>query len=212
MGLERIPFEDRETWLSGRMRGIGGSEAAAAIGRSPWMTPLELWKIKIGAKAPKDIGEKEYVQEGVRLEPALRGLFAARHPELSVEYHQFDVLYQTERPWLFATLDGELLHTASGRRGVLEIKKAAPVGKAGWAEWADGRMKESYYVQVLHQLLATGYDFVAALFSMSGDITIREYEIERADVADDLAWLLGEETKFWSCCERRVLPPMPLRL
>jgi predicted phage-related endonuclease len=38
--LVRLTFPDRAQWLAGRRRGIGGSEAAAAIGRSPWKTAL----------------------------------------------------------------------------------------------------------------------------------------------------------------------------
>jgi hypothetical protein len=38
--LVRLTFPDRPQWLAGRSRGIGGSEAAAAIGRSPWKTAL----------------------------------------------------------------------------------------------------------------------------------------------------------------------------
>ena len=43
-----------ERWLECRMHGpkgdipytIGGSDVAAIFGVSPWMTPLELWKVK----------------------------------------------------------------------------------------------------------------------------------------------------------------------
>jgi len=212
--LKRLTFETREEWLAGRLRGIGGSEAAAAVGMSPWATPLQLWKQKIGAAVPKDISGNAAVEQGVRMEPAIRTFFAARHPELTVEYHQFDILYQEERPWLFATLDGELT-AADGKHGVLELKTATPNGKAGWAEWADGKMKPAYYIQCCHQLLATGYDFVylfAALYSMNGDITLREYEIWREDVQDDLNWLLERETTFWGQVQRGEMPAMPLIL
>lgn len=227
--LKRLHFDDRESWLAGRSaQGIGGSEAAAAIGLSPWMTPLELWRLKTGQTQPKDLSGNAAVEQGVKWEPILRDLFAATHPEHQIEHYPYDMLYQTERPWLFATLDGELYegykHEFDSmydgeyrpqRKGILEIKTATPTGKAGWAEWSDGKMKPSYYVQCLHQLLATGYDFVrlfACLFSMDGSYTIKEYEIERSDVQEDLDWLLAEETKFWGYVQRREMPPMPLML
>ena len=214
MGLRRLTFEDRESWLAGRMRGIGGSEAAAAVGMSPFSTPLELWKLKIGATEQKDLSGNPAVQRGVRMESAIRGFFEANHPELAVEYHQYDVLFQEERPWLYATLDGELIRE-NGERGVLEIKTASPNGKLGWAQWADGRMPQHYFLQTLHQLLATGYEFVylfAALYSVSGDITLREYEFLRSDAKDDMAWLLKRETEFWRMVERGEMPGVPLML
>lgn len=213
--LERLHFENRESWLGGRVNGIGGSEAAAAVGMSKWQTPVELWKLKTGQSAPKDLSSTPAVEQGNRMEPALRTVFSALHPQYEVEYHQFDMLYQAERPWLYATLDGELLDKYSGKRGILEIKTATPNGKAGWAEWNDGKMPAGYYCQTLHQLNATGYDFVilfAALFAYNEDITLREYGIAREDSQDDLTWLLEKEAEFWGYVQRREMPPMPLIL
>lgn len=214
--LKRIACEDRESWLIARGRqGIGGSEAAAAVGLSPWMTPLELWRLKTGQTKAKDLSGNAAVEKGNQWEPILRDLFAATHPEYQVEYHQYDILYQDERPWLFATLDGELLKE-DGRKGVLEIKTATPNGKTGWGKWSNGSMPENYYVQCCHELLASGFDFVrlfACLFSMDGSYTIKEYEVERCDAQDDIDWLLEQETRFWN---RNVLggmiPATPLVL
>lgn len=38
----------REDWLAVRRTGIGGSDAAAAVGLSPYMSQLELWMIDPG--------------------------------------------------------------------------------------------------------------------------------------------------------------------
>lgn len=215
--LERLTFETREEWLAGRAahHGIGGSEAAAAIGMSPWQSPLELWRMKVGQSPPKDLSDNAAVQQGVKWEPILRDLFRKTHEEYIVEHHPFDILYQSETPWLFATLDGQIIERETGSNGVLEIKTATPTGKTGWAEWANGNMKPAYYVQTLHQLLATGYDFVrlfACLFSQDGSYTIKTYEIERQDVKDDMQWLLAEETRFWGYVERGAMPPQRLIL
>lgn len=214
--LKRIACEDRESWLIARgQQGIGGSEAAAVIGVSPWATPLELWRQKTGQAKAKDLSGNAAVEQGVRMEPILRDFFAATHPEYQVEYHQYDILFQEERPWLFATLDAELID-ADGRRGILEIKTSTPTG-AKWRQWADGHVPQQYAVQVIHQLLATGYDFAilfAALFSMDGTISIKPpYEFERIDHEEDLSWLLEQETRFY---ERNIIggamPSMPLVL
>lgn len=213
--LQRIVCEDRESWLAARgQQGIGGSEAAAAIGMSPWQTPLQLWRQKIGAYAPKDLSGNAAVELGVKMESVLRDFFSATHPEYQLEYHAYDLLFQSERPWLFATLDGELTD-ADGRRGILEIKTGTPNGKAGWEKWSNGNMPENYYIQCCHQLLATGYDFVrlfACLYSMNGDMTLKQFEIERQDVEADMAWLLEQEERFWRHVQNGTMPAMPLSL
>lgn len=206
----RKSFKDRAEWLNGRTAGIGASEAAAIVGLSPWETATELWELKTGLRSAKDISSDESVSQGVRLEPVLRDLFSATHSDFKVEYHQFDILFQPDRPWLFATLDGELTD-GDGRKGILEIKTATPNGKAGWAVWSN-RIPDHYLCQIYHQLLATGFEFAilyAALFGNDG-ITIREYLIEREEVGADLEWLLDKETEFWQSVTEKSVPAMSI--
>ena len=213
--LERLHFTTREEWLAGRGRGIGASEAAAAIGMSPWQTPLDLWRLKIGMDQPKDLSGNTAVQTGVKWEPILLDLFRKTHDEYIVEHYPYDILFQRERPWLFATLDGQIIDRYGDGCGILEIKTATPTGKAGWEKWSNGNMPMNYYIQCLHQIIATDWDFVrlfACLFSMDGSYTVKTYEIERADVEEDLAWLLEQETTFWQRVEQRQMPSMPLIL
>ena len=215
--LRRIECADREEWLAARQeQGIGGSEAAAVVGMSPWMTPLQLWQQKLGVIPPKDLSGNAAVEQGNRMEPILRDFFRKLHPEYIVEHHAFDILFQAERPYLFATLDGEIIERDTNRRGILEIKTGTPTGKDGWAKWNNGNMPPNYYVQCAHQLLATGYDFVrlfACLYSQNGDMTLKTYEIERADVEGDLEWLLEKEERFWNHnIIGGMMPSMPLTL
>lgn len=199
MKLCRKSLSSREEWLNARREcGIGASEAAAVVGVSPWMTPMELWRLKVGAAQAKDLSGSPAVSRGVRMEPVLRDLYAAMHPHYTVDYHAYDILYQEDRPWLFATLDGEVTDD-QGRRGVLEIKTSTPNGKLGWAKW-DGQVPLPYWCQIQHQMLATGWDFVdllASLENMDGDLSIRTYRFERTELTDDLAWLLEREEDFY---------------
>ena len=202
MALERICPTNREEWLAARqIQGIGASEAAAIVGLSPWMSKNELWYIKTGKKIEKDLSGNAAVEQGIRMEGAIRTVFAARHPEFQVEHHAYDILYQTERPWLFATLDGEITESfadSSVKKYPLEIKTSTPRGKADWDKWSDGKIPDNYYIQILHQMLATGWDgaYLTAFLYGKEDITIREYEFWRKDCEADLNWLLKEETAF----------------
>lgn len=198
--LERISYPDRESWLAGRFQSIGASEAAAVIGQSPFMSNVELWRLKTGRDAPKDLSTNEHVQYGNRLEGPLRNLFEAEHPELTVVHHPFDVLYQTERPWLTATLDGELTEVATGRKGILEIKTADVSRSVQYAKWKNA-IPQNYFVQIIHQFLATGYDFAymyAQLRFSNGDSQIKGIRFDRKDYKADIDWLLPREEKFWN--------------
>lgn len=203
MALERICLTNREEWLAARqIQGIGASEAAAIVGLSPWMSKNELWYIKTGKKVAKDLSGNAAVEQGIRMEGAIRTVFAARHPEFQVEHHAYDILYQTERPWLFATLDGEITESfadSSVKKYPLEIKTSTPRGKADWDKWSDGKIPDNYYIQILHQMLATGWEkaYLTAFLYGKEDIIIREYDFLRKDCEADLDWLLKEETEFY---------------
>lgn len=213
MALQRISYPDRASWLAGRSeRGIGASEAAAVCGMSPWTTKNELWELKRGIRKSKDISDNAEVQRGVNMEGAVRDFFSALHPEYQVEYRPYDILFQSERPYLFSTLDGEL-RDGDGRNGILEVKTSAPSGKAAWAEW-DGKVPGHYYCQIIAQFIATGYSFAvlqAALWTRSGDIILREYSFERTDCEADIAWLLQQEEEFWKSVQTGKRPGAPIR-
>ena len=109
-----------EQWQAERLQGIGASEASAVIGKNPWMSNVDLWRIKTGRKAAEDISDKACVQYGHDAEPLIRGLFALDYKEIyEVEYRgAFDMVRSAQHPFIFATLDGRLTETATGRLGV----------------------------------------------------------------------------------------------
>lgn len=214
--LGRIRCKNRMEWLAEReQRGIGASEAAAIAGDSKWTTVTELWKIKTGQRQAPDISGSADVKRGIRMEGAIRGMFAARHPELRVYHHPYDILFQKERPWLFATLDGEVLVRETGEMGILEIKTAEPRGRTAWEEWND-KIPAQYYDQNLHQHLATGYRkiwLVVGLFAMNGDIIYREFERSADEgFALDASWLLAKEEQFMDCVNRKIVPSVSIKL
>lgn len=203
--------KDEAEWKMFRQFGIGSSDSAAIVGASNWKTVRDLWMEKTGNKQPKDLSDNEFIQKGVRLEPAIREVFKALHPKRKITYHKYDMLYQPERPFIFATLDGEQ-KDENGRLGCLEIKTNTPRSASDWKKW-EGQIPQGYYIQCLHELLASGYEFVdlfAFIFQQDGDFVAREYHIERADAKEDLDWLLNEEIKFWDSVEKKKLPGLTL--
>ena len=214
--LEIMKFDTREAWLAGRdaIQGIGGSDAAAAIGMSHRKTMVQLWQEKTGRVKPKDLSGVDYVQMGVRTEGPMRDLFAAIHPEYTVVHRPYDIYHQTETPGIFATLDGELTDLASGEKGVLEIKKFDVQRKEDWKLW-DNRVPGDYFCQVLHQMSATGYAFAwlwAVLLRQDGRGELRPYYFPREAYEADLRELREKEMKFLRYVQEDRVPPASLRI
>ena len=109
-----------------------------------------------------------------------------------------------------ASLDGELTDQ-EGRKGILEIKTTNIMNSAQWGKW-DDRIPDNYYIQVLHYLLVTGYQFAVLRAHIRSDwegdrrTAVRHYFIERSDVEEDLAMLLQEEKKFWQQVTHNIRP------
>ena len=206
-------YETREEWLAQRDSHLGASEAGAVLGVG-FVSGIDLWRLKTGRAKAQDLSDNAAVRYGNAAEDALRRLFMAKHPELSLEYRPFDYVYQPELPWLRATLDGELTEIESGERGILEVKTSNCMSKADWNKW-NNRVPDGYLAQITHQFLATGYDFCylfAELIGSDGNSSLRTYLFLRDEMEDDMEYLLAEEEKFWRCVETDTVPPVPLRI
>lgn len=213
----RLTYGNREEWLKGRtaIHGIGASEAAASAGASKRTSRTSLWRIKTGQEKAPDLSGNEAVQRGIRMEGAVREMFKGLHPELIVVHRPYDILFQTETPWLFATLDAETLDPATGEQGVVEIKNVQPRTREDWAEW-EGRIPDDYYRQLLHQHLATKRNrlwLAAALYRENGDVIYREYAFEAdAGFRADAKIQFESEKLFMEYVERRQMPPLQITL
>ena len=208
--------KSREEWLRCRMKGIGGSQAGAAIGKNKYMSNVELWEIKTGRKKPDDISEKPAVKYGKNAEEHIRAIFALDYPEHGIDYHEFRMYANEDNPWLYATLDGELTNKRIGAKGILEIKTATIMNSMQWKEW-DNSIPDSYYIQLLHQLLATGWEFAILRayirhFNKNNELvaTVKDYTIKRKDVEEDMDYLLKKEKEFWQYVVDDKRPPLIL--
>jgi len=207
---------DREQWLKERKKGIGASEAGAVLGLNRYKTAISIWQEKLGMSEEPDLSGNKAVQFGNAAEPYLRELFVLTYPQYTVEYHAFRMYARSETPWLFATLDGELTETETGRRGILEIKTTEVKQAAQWKQWND-RVPDSYYAQMIHQLLACEWAEFVELFAhirywKNGSLSavLRHYHLEREDVADDLDEVLTREAEFWEHLQSGEEPPVIL--
>lgn len=206
----------REEWLKCRMKGIGGSQAAAAIGMNKYTSNVDLWRFKTYRDKAPDLSYNPAVQYGKDAEEHIRAIYALDHPEYDIEYHEYRMYANDDNNWLYATLDGELTHKSTGEKGVLEIKTVTIMNSMQWEEWTD-RIPDSYYIQLLHQMLATGWNFAILrayirYYSKDGELcaTVRDYRIDRKDKEEDMKILLEKEKKFWEYVVNDIQPPRML--
>ena len=205
---------NREDWLKHRTK-IGGSDASAILGKNPYKTNVELWKDKAFHLMPEDISDKPYVKYGTEAEKYLRELFKLDYPQYEMFYEENNMWTNDAYPFAHASLDGWLKDEA-GRMGVWECKTTNILQSRQKEKW-DHRLPENYYIQILHYLMVTEFEFAelkAQLKSVFSDGTVylqtRHYHIERSDVEADIEYLAEEERKFWTCVENMKAPPLVL--
>ncbi|MDO2949066.1 YqaJ viral recombinase family protein [Aeromonas simiae] len=186
----------RDTWLKLRQQGIGSSDAAVAVGLSPYKSPLSLWLEKTGRKQPEDLSSKEAVTWGTILEPVLATVYAQRTGRKVRRVNA--VLQHPEHPHLLANLDREVIGLPEGP-GILEIKTASYHSGPQWEE----SVPVAYQCQVLHQLAVTGHAWADVAVLIGGQ-DFRIYRIERDD--NKIADLLAREADFWRCVEQDIQP------
>lgn len=194
-------YASRKEWLEARTSYIGGSDASAVVGMNPYMNNIELWNYKTGKAQPHDISFEDFVKYGHDAEMHLRELFRLDYPRYEVLYEDNNMWTNTDYPFAHASLDGWLVDKATGRKGILEIKTTNILQSMQKEKW-NHRIPDNYYIQVLHYLMVTEFDFAilkAQLkYEYADDIflTTKHYMIERSDVEEDIKYLANAEQRF----------------
>jgi len=203
---------------------LGGSDAAAVLGVSPWETPVELWMAKTGRK-PQALhvdpaAEKRYAR-GHKLEPFIREMAVDKLQAmgLQVELVACNERYiDHEHPFLSCEIDFELLVTGTlainGSEFVLErehinadAKSVSGFARKKWGEVDTEDVPIEYAAQFMHGLGVTGRRLclVAALRSFDDvDVfwTIRDDETIRA--------MREKLVHFWVDHVQADVPPDPM--
>lgn len=192
----------REDWLEVRKRGIGSSDAAAAVGLNPYKSQLELWLEKTGRDDnlpkidPHDEDSPTYW--GNLLEPIVAAHYTRRTGN---KVRRINAVLQHPHPsllWMLANIDREVI--GSDDVQILECKTA---GINGARLWKDG-VPEYVQLQVQHQLAVTGKTTADVAVLLGG----QELEIHRIQRDEALiARLIPLEQRFWRFVETDTPPP-----
>ena len=212
--LKRLELSGREEWLKVRTSYIGGSDASAVVGMNPYKTNVELWEEKRGEAQAKDISSETLVKFGHDAEPLMREMFKLDFPQYKVEYVDNNIWVNDTYPFAHASLDGWLTDE-DGRKGILEIKTTSILQSMQKEKWKD-RIPDNYYIQVLHYLMVTGWDFAILKARLKYEYgnniscSIKHYRIERADVLEDIEYLTNKEKDFYRCIKEGIRPSLVL--
>lgn len=186
----------REDWLQIRMRGIGSSDAAVAVGLSPYKSALSLWLEKTGRRESEDISDKPAVFWGTRLEALIAEVYAEQ-TGFTVRRVNY-VLQHPEHYFMLANLD-RVVRTPEGESGILEIKTAGFYSTEQWEE----SIPIAYQCQVLHQLAVTGHDWADIAVLIAGQ-DFRIYRIQSDP--EKISTLIEREQEFWQNVEDDIQP------
>lgn len=182
----------REQWLEARRRGVGGSDAAAVLGVSPWTSRYSLWRDKTD-DVPRVVKQTAAMTFGNQMEPVIAGMF---NEQTGMQVMSDTNLYShPEHNFMLANLDGLISTTNNDTPdAVLEVKTSRMV-------W--DRVPDYYVSQVQHYMAVTnlGVAYVAALF---GGEEFTWFEVPRNDQYIDR--LVNEEAAFWEAVTKAVEP------
>ena len=186
-----------DEWLALRRTGIGGSDAGAIMGVSPYKGAFSVWADKQGKLPPLE--DNEAMRQGRDLEDYVARRFAEASG-LRVR-HEYSMLRSVEHPCMLADIDRRII----GERAGLECKTSRDIHMK---RYKNGDFPLEYYCQCLHYLAVTGWDkwYLAVLVYGTDLLT---FDIKREDVEDDIGALIKAEDSFW---HEYVLPrkqPMP---
>lgn len=202
---------------------LGGSDAAAVMGLSPWATPVELWEQKTGRKkkeAPNAVQQRIY-DRGHRLEPFIRDMVVdkLRANGLDVELITSNERYiDPEYAFLSCEIDFELrltgevvigdeVITLDGEHVNGDAKSVTGFARKKWGEEDTEDVPIEYAAQFMHGLMVTGRRLciVAALKSFD-DVDI--YWVRRDD--ETIEGMRPKLVSFWVDHVLADVPPDPI--
>lgn len=206
-----------------RSKFLGGSDAAAVMGLSPWATPVELWQQKTG-RAPKeepDAVRQRILDRGHKLEPFIREMAITKLQDMGLEVELIAVNQRytdSEHPFLACEIDFELLLTGEVEIGGevytldrehinADAKSVSGFARKKWGETDSEDVPIEYAAQFMHGLGVTGRRMclVAALRSFDDvDIfwTLRDDET--------IAAMREKSVRFWVDHVLGDTPPDPI--
>lgn len=170
--------------IATRQTGIGGSDAAAALGLSKRKTALQLYLEKRGQFADADPIDEEVIWWGNALEPVVRQKYAEKTGR--VVLLPKDTLRHPEHHFMLAHVDGIIDGEPRGYEGKTAFHST------GWGEEGTDQIPRDALLQTHHYLTVTGFEVwdVAVLIQRHFQI----YEVQADPEMSEM--LIAGEAEF----------------
>ena len=201
------------TWDQKRQCGIGGSDIGAICGVNSYKTAYDVY-------LDKTVGQSFHGNNitwfGSVFEHHIADMFEEQYKDLfevRIERKHFKC---RDYPWLNGNIDRKLIDLKTGEAGVLEIKTTRTFNNDEWGKGcafgidykliiSDNQVPESYFYQVQHYLLCTGFSF-AWLCAFSRDTCeLRIYKIDADKAVQN--YIIKTGTEFWFNNVIKGIPP-----
>lgn len=192
-GLLILPADaPRERWLEARRSGLGGSDALASLGLSPYSSRYSVWADKRGLLPDTD--DNEAMKWGRLLEPVIAQQF---EEQTGVGTSVCGLLRHVNRDWQLASVD-----RLTDDGAVLEIKTTSAYRAD---DWDDDQLADAAEAQLQHYLAVTGLEHGYAAALIGGQCL----EIRHVQRDERLIKVLIEaEAELWRLVEAGTAPAL----
>lgn len=182
-----------------RRSGIGGSDAAMAVGVSPWGGPYTVYAEKTGQSAP--LIETEKMQWGNLLEDPIAREAGKRLGRMVVRDNR--TIRHPEFPFMFAHVDRWTRLKGTPQR-LLEVKATSAYRANEFGEEGSDQVPAEWHVQADHYMAVTNAD-VCDMAVLIGGQRLGLFRIERDPELEEE--LIEAELDLWQRIQRREPPP-----
>lgn len=193
----------RPDWLAYRRQGLGGSDAAAVLGISPFRTARDLYYDKLGIVTADDQENWVALEMGTLLEPLVARIFAKK---TGLNIYQRKCMFQhPHHPWMLADLDF-LTELPDGRTAILEIKTTNYNARDKWWYGSTEIVPAYYEAQGRHYMAVMNLDrvYYCCLYGNNEDEVIIRHIDRDMDYESEL---ISVEEDFWNSHVLAKLPP-----
>lgn len=193
-----------EQWLGYRRKGIGGSDAAAVLGISPFRTARDLYYDKLNIAAVVEDDENWVAKKmGHLLEDLVAEIFERK---TGFKVYQIKKMFQHPLyPYMLADVD-YFIELPGGQTAILEIKTTNYNAKDHW--WKDGKeiVPVYYEAQGRHYMAVMNVDevYFCCLYGNNEDEAIIR-RLKRDDTYE--SELIALEGYFWNDHVLACVPP-----
>lgn len=205
---------NRDQFLAGRKKGIGGSDVAAILGFSPYKSPYQLWLDKTCRSERKE-SQNESAHFGNLLEDVVAKEFSRRAGVKVQRVTQ--QLFLEEHPWALGNIDRAVINPdiagnvrfkdgALTTDRLLECKTASEYMSKLFGEEGSDQVPDYYLTQCLWYLLITGCKVIDLAVLIGGN-KFRMYRIERDE--DLIQSIFNQVKAFWFNHVIADVPPDP---